>query len=88
MLLASSHPHDEICVKVLGARIVLWPMDRLCGQSVLADAGVDASIGVRLGWVLWVVGDVERCLALVGHSPCLQGGARLATMWHRLRERE
>jgi hypothetical protein len=42
--------------------------------------GVDASVGVHLGRVLWVVGDVRRRLALVGHSPCLQGAARLATM--------
>jgi hypothetical protein len=30
--------------------------------------------------VLWVVGDIGSRLALVGHSPCHQRGARLATM--------
>lgn len=88
MLLPSSHSHDKLCVDVLGARIVLLPMDRPCRRHVLAEAAVDASVGVRLGRVLGVVGDVGRRLALVGHSPCLQGGARLATMRRRLRERE
>jgi hypothetical protein len=41
---------------------------------------VDTCVGVRPERVLWVVGDIGRRLALVGHSPCLQGGASLATM--------
>jgi len=27
MFLASSHPHDDFSIKVLDARIVLWPID-------------------------------------------------------------
>ena len=80
MLLASSHPHDDFSIKVLGARIILWPMDLRCHQCVLTEAVVNGRIVVRLGPVLWVVVDVGRRLALVGHSKCLEDGARLATM--------
>jgi hypothetical protein len=41
---------------------------------------VDGSVAVRRGRVLRVIVDVGRCLALVGQSPCLELGARLATM--------
>ena len=88
MLLASTHPHDDLYIKVLGARVVLWPMDRPCRRHVLTDAGVDARVGVCLGRVLWVVGDGGRHLALVGHTPSLEVGALLTTMCLRLRERE
>lgn len=80
MLLALSHPHDDLSINVLGARIMLWPMGRPCRRRVLTDAGVDARVRVRLGRVLQVEGDVGRRLALVGHSKCLEDGARLATM--------
>ena len=49
MLLALSHPHDDLSIKVLGARIMVWPMDRPCRRRVLTDAGVDARVRVRLG---------------------------------------
>ena len=88
MLLASTHPHDDLSIKVLGARVVLWPMDRPCRRRVLTDAGVDTQVGVRLGRVLQVVGDVGSRLALVGHTPCLEVGALLTTMCLRLRERQ
>ena len=39
---------------------------------------MDGRIVVRLGPVLRVVVDVGRRLALVGHSKCLEDGARLA----------
>jgi hypothetical protein len=80
MLLASSHPHDKVSFKILGARIVLWPMDRPCCRCVLGEAAVDRRIAVRRGGVLWVEVNVGRRLALVGQSPCLHLGARLATM--------
>ena len=80
MLLASSHPHDDFSIKILGARIVLWPMDRPCHRCVLTEAAVDGRIAVHRGRVLRVVVDVGRRLALVGHSKCLEDGARLATM--------
>jgi hypothetical protein len=71
MLLASSHPHDELSIEVLGAQVVLWPMDRPCHLSVLTETALDARVAVRLGRVRWVVVDVGRRLALVGHSICL-----------------
>ena len=80
VLLASSYPHDDFSIKVLGARIVLLPMDLSCHLSVLTEAAVDGRIAVRRGRVLRVVLDVGRCLALVGQSPCLELGARLTTM--------
>jgi hypothetical protein len=48
---------------------------------------VDARIVVRLGQVLRVVGDMGCRLPLVGQSPCLELGARLATMCRRLQKR-
>ena len=80
MLLASSHPHDDFSIKVLGARIILWPMDLPCHRCVLTEAVVDGRIAIRLGPVLQVVVDIGRRLALVGHSKCLEDGASLATM--------
>jgi hypothetical protein len=41
---------------------------------------VDGRVAVHLGRVLWVEVNVGRRLALVGHSPCLELGARLATV--------
>jgi hypothetical protein len=41
---------------------------------------VDGVVGVGLGPVIRVVGDVERPLALMGHSIGREGGARPATM--------
>jgi hypothetical protein len=78
--LASSDPHEDISVDVLGPRIVIWPMDLLCHGSVLMKADVDSGVAIRLGSIIRVVGDVGRRLALVGHSISQEDGARLATM--------
>ena len=80
MLLASSHPHHDFSIKILGARIELWPMNLPCHRCVLTDVAVDAGIAVRLGRVLRVEVDVCRRLALFGQNPSLQLGARLAIM--------
>ena len=80
MLLASSHPHHDFSIKILGARIELWPMNQPCHRCVLTDAAVDAGIAVRLGRVLRVEVDICRRLALFGQNPCLELGARLAIM--------
>jgi hypothetical protein len=80
MPLASSDPHEDISVHVLGPRIVIWPMDLLGHGGVQTEAAVDGGVGVRLGPVIRVVGDVGRRLPLVGHSICREDGARLATM--------
>ena len=80
MPLASSDPHEDISVDVLGPRIVIWPMDLLGHGGVLTESAVDGGVGVRLGPVIRVVGDVERCLALVVHSIGREDGARPATM--------
>jgi hypothetical protein len=80
MLLASSNPHDDLWIKVLGSRVVVVSMERPCHRRVLIDAGVDGRVAVRLELVLRVVGDVRRRLALVGHSICHERGALLARM--------
>jgi hypothetical protein len=63
-------------------------MDLLCHGGVLIKAVVDDGVDVRLEPVLWIVGDVGRCLALVGHSISREDGARLATMCRHLRENQ
>ena len=80
MLLASSDPHHDFSIKILGARIELWPMNLPCHRCILTDTAVDARIVVRLERFLRV--EVEVCgrLALFGQNPCLELGARLAIM--------
>jgi hypothetical protein len=68
MSLASSDPHEDIPVDVLGPRIVIWPMDLLCHGCVLMKAVVYVGVSIRLGPVIQVVDDVGHHLALVGHS--------------------
>jgi hypothetical protein len=80
MSLASSDPHEDIRVDLLGPRIVFWDMDLLCHGGVVMKEVVDGGVFVRLGPVIWVVGDVGHRLALVGHSIGREDGARLATM--------
>lgn len=55
-------------------------MDLLCHGSVVMKAAVDGGVAIRLGPVIQVVGDVRRCLALLGHSIGREDGGRLATM--------
>jgi hypothetical protein len=88
MLLASSRPHGDFSINVLGERIEVWPMDLLCHRSVLTDAAVDGGVVVCLGRVRQVEVDLGRRLPLVGQSPCLQLGARLATMCRQLRKEQ
>jgi hypothetical protein len=80
MPLASSDPEEDISVDVLGPQIVSWPMDLLCHGNVLTKASIDDGVAIRLGPILWIVCDVGRRFALVGHSICQEDGARLATM--------
>jgi hypothetical protein len=80
MSLASSDPHEDIGVDMLGPWIVFWLMDLLCRGSVVIKAAVDGQVVVSLGPVIWVVGDVGRRLALVGHNIDREDGVRLATM--------
>jgi hypothetical protein len=49
MSLASSNPHEDISIDVLGPRIVIWPMDLLCHGSVLTKAAVDGGVAIRVG---------------------------------------
>ena len=58
MSLASSDPHEDIEVDLLGARIIIWVMDLLHHDGVVMKAVVDGGVGVGLGPVIWVVGDV------------------------------
>jgi hypothetical protein len=80
MSLASSDPHEDIGVDLLGPQIVFWAMDLLCRGGVVMKAVVDGGVAVCLGPVIQVVGDVGRRLALVGHNIGREDGARLATM--------
>jgi hypothetical protein len=68
MSLASSSPHEDIAVDLLGPWIVFWAMDLLRHGGVFMKATVDGGVVVRLGPVIRVVGDVGRRLALMGHS--------------------
>jgi hypothetical protein len=80
MSLASSDPHEHIGVDLLGPWIVFWAMDLLRHVDVVMKAAVDDGVVVGLGPVIRVVGDVERRLALMGHSIGREDGVRLATM--------
>jgi hypothetical protein len=78
--LASSDPHEDIEVDLLGPRIVFWAMDLLRHGGVVMKTALDGGVVVRLWPVIRVVGDVRRHLALMGHSIGREDGARLATM--------
>jgi hypothetical protein len=80
MSLASSDPHEHIGVDWLGARIIVWAKDLLRHGGVVMEAAVDDGVGVGLGPVIRVVGDVGCRLTLMGHSIGREGGARPATM--------
>jgi hypothetical protein len=80
MSLASSDPHEHIGVDRLGARIIFWAMDLLRHGGVVMEAAVDGRVGVGLGPIIWVVGDVGHRLTLMSHSKGREGGARPATM--------
>jgi hypothetical protein len=68
MSLASSDPHEHIGVDRLGAWIIIWAMDLLRHGGVVMKTAVDGGVGVGLGAIIRVVGDVTRHLALMGHS--------------------
>jgi hypothetical protein len=78
--LASSDPHEDIGVDLLGSRIILWAMDLLRHGGAVMKAVVDGGVVVRLGPVIRVVGYVGHRLALMGHSIGREDGARPATM--------
>jgi hypothetical protein len=78
--LASSDPHEDFSINVLGPQIKFWPMDLPCHRGVLTKASVDGGVVVRLGPIVRVVAYVGRRLALMGHSICQEDGARLTTM--------
>jgi len=84
-ILASSNSHDNLWIKVLGARVVVVFMDRPCHRRVPIDAVVDGRVCVRLRWV-GVVGDVGRRLALVGHSICHERSGLLTRICHRVQQ--
>jgi hypothetical protein len=58
----------------------VWAMDLLRHGGVVMEAAVDGGVGVGLGPVIRVVGDVRRCLTLMGRSIGREGGARPTTM--------
>jgi len=79
MLLPSSHPHDDLSVKVMGTRIPVGPMDLPSRLCVHIDVGMDGGIGVRRGRIVRVVRDLGR-LALVSQSLSHELGALSACM--------
>jgi hypothetical protein len=58
MSLASSDPHEHIGVDRLGAWIIVWVMDLLRHGSVVMKAAIDDGVGVGLGPIIRVIGDV------------------------------
>jgi hypothetical protein len=78
--LSSSDPHEDISVDVLSHWIVIWPMDLVCHGSVLTEVAMDGGVAIRLRPILRLAGDIERRLALVGHTIRREYGARMATM--------
>jgi hypothetical protein len=52
MSFASSDPHEDIGVDLLGPWIVFWPMDLLCHGGVVMKEAVDGGDDVRLGPVI------------------------------------
>jgi hypothetical protein len=44
MPLASSDPHEDISINVLGPWIVIWPMDLLYHGGILTEAAVDDEV--------------------------------------------
>jgi hypothetical protein len=52
MSLASSNPHEDIRVDLLGPRIVFWPVDLLCHDGVVMKAAVDGGVVIRLGPII------------------------------------
>ena len=72
MLLAPSRPHDDLSFNVVGARIIVWPMDLLCHLCVRLDTSVGTVTGVRRDRVVRVEVDVVCRLALVGQSERLE----------------
>jgi hypothetical protein len=58
MSLASSDPHEHIRVDRLGTWIIVWAMDLPRHGGVVMKAAVDGGVGVGLGPVIRVVGDV------------------------------
>ena len=80
MLLALSEPHDHRPIDVVGARILVWPMDRPRLRHVRTNAGVDARVAVGLGRVIRGEGDSGRRLTLAGQTICHEIGDGLPTM--------
>ena len=80
MLLALSEPHDHRPIDVIGARILVWPMDRPYLRRVRTDAGVDARVAVGLGRVIRGEGDNGHRLTLAGQTICHEIGDGLPTM--------
>jgi hypothetical protein len=58
MSLSSFDPHEHIGVDRLGARIIIWAMDLLRHGGVVMKAAENGGVGVGLGPVIRVVGDV------------------------------
>ena len=69
MLLASSEPHDRLCINGLSAHIVIFPIDLPYRGRLLLDFSVHVQFGVHLGRGSRVEGDRGRRPTHLGHSP-------------------
>ena len=87
MLLASSEPHDRLCINGLSVRIVIFPIDLPYRGCVLLDFSVHVRVRVHLGRGSRVEGDRGRRPAHVGHSPRRELRDLLARVRSLLRER-
>jgi hypothetical protein len=82
MSLASSGPHEHIGVDRLDARIIVWAMDLLRHGSVVMKAAVDGGVGVGLGPVIRVVGDVARRRAVGTFFICFSYSIQTNKRYH------
>jgi hypothetical protein len=80
MLPTFSNLDDGFWIKRLSHRIEVWPMNLPCHRGILCDAGLDFRVGVHLGQVVGVEGDIGRHPTLVCHTICLELTARLILM--------
>ena len=87
VLLASSEPHDRLCINGLSAHIVIFPIDLPYRGRVLLDFSVHVRVGVHLGRGSRVEGDRGRRPAHVRHSPRRELRDLLARVRSLLRER-
>ena len=74
ILLPSSHPHHDLCINGLRARIKVRPIHLRCHRVVLTEATVDSRVAVRFWRVRRVVVDIRCRLPFVAKAHALIRG--------------